>query len=200
MKFNGSSWVTLWGAGTSGIIGENTNSIWYINSNDIFKSGDFDNDGQIDLLCIAANGHSKIYNFNVNDWDYKWGNGYSGKLGEWNIRLGDQFYSFDMNNDGKSELFCISTDMKWEKIINFNLGTWITGWGNSGSYQIYNWDISPNDQFIFGKFLSGNNNQVLGIRNPNCICSNMRASFHDMPNQYHYKKININNTNSSKTS
>ena len=97
------------------------------------------------------------------------------------MNYGSRYYAYNMDQDSKTELFCISSDNKYEKILNY-MNSWYTGWGNAGSYQIYNRDITNSDRFFFGIFTSDiTSPQVLWIKESWPTCPKTHAYLHEMP-------------------
>lgn len=162
-------WTTLYGNGSTlgQIYPVNNASYWNMSSSDIYKVGDFNGDGLGELLIInEIGGYSKLYEYNNNGgMNYIWGNGGGFNFGnDWGLSNGSRYYTYNMDSDSKTELFCISPDNKYEKILNFSGSNWYTGWGNNGSYQIYNRDITNNDQFLFGNYSTSTSQEVLWIK------------------------------------
>lgn len=155
-------WVRKWDNEGSHLIED-----WRIStySTDKFLSGDFDDDGVDELLCISVTGFASVFDFsNSRDdwfWDKKWGNGGSHYIDNWRISTygTDQFFSGDFDDDGFDELLGVSQN-GFVKILNFNKiydwrWEWESKWGNDGSGKLKNWSLKPKDKILVGNFDPG---------------------------------------------
>jgi len=136
----------------------------------------------------------------LDEWFNK-DNGSSGSLNGWNIITGSTYYTYDMDGDTKTELFCISPDNKYEKILNYvesSAGAWQSNWGNAGSYQIYNREVINSDRFFFGDFTTAKSGpEVLWIKKSWDRCSNTHAYVHQMPEFIVYNRSSNKNKQSN---
>lgn len=179
------SWSTLYTNSASSQIVPNSGTTWNMSASDIYLVGDFNGNGIGDLLMI--NDYSdciKLYEYNASNgsWNYVWGNNCSGSFNtSWNLNAGSRYYVANFDDDLNTELFCISPDNKYEKILDFTGSQWITAWGNDGSHQIYNRDILSTDQFLFGNYASTDKTQVLVIKNAWTECNQTHVFLHEIP-------------------
>ena len=60
MQYSGPDWDTPWGNNGDGAV-----ALWYIGSNDVYLTGDFNGDGQKDLFAIAAGGGAQLMQYIV---------------------------------------------------------------------------------------------------------------------------------------
>jgi len=148
---NGSSLLGDWGKG--------------ITPSDKFIPGDYDGDGDEELLCIQALSSGAWatvmdYNATANTWAPDWSNKGTGALAGWTIGVADKFYSGDFDGDGKSnELLCVQGSGPWAVILRYNAMTnsfnwW---WSNNGNGNLSyptgtNWTIGAADRFVVGDF------------------------------------------------
>jgi len=189
------TWSTLYGNNGDSAITPTNNSYWNMSSSDTYIVGDFNGNGKGDLLMInEGSGYSKMFEFKTKrgggyTWLYLWGNGGDETLNsDWNLSSGSKYHAYDMGgSDGRTELFCISDDNKYEKILNFNT-TWSANWGNAGSYQIYNRDLVDSDQFLFGHYTVDTIPELLWIKSSwinigaDSSCQTTHVYLHEMPN------------------
>ena len=185
VTYDSGSWTTLYGNGGGSTIVSTTGNTWNMSSTDNYNVGDFNGNGKGDLLLInEVTGYAKLFEFNDtygnNDWVSLWGNAGNGTIGSWNFSYLSRYYS--VNIDNKTELFCISPENKYEKTLDYN-GSWNTSWGNAGSYQIYNRDISNNDKFCFGRYLSNSTqDELLWLKSAwSEDCNTYHAYLHKLP-------------------
>lgn len=179
LSFDGTVWVTLMSE-FSGRITPTNGSYWNIGNADKVMVGDFDGNNRGDILLVHGN-YAKLYEFHNNQWITKFATG-SGQLeSSWTLSPGDRFYTHDMDSNGTSELFCISGDNKYEKVLRFHQGHWQVTWNNFGSYQIYNRDLAASDKFLFGDFTHNAATEVLWIKKSWSRCSTTHAYLHEMP-------------------
>jgi hypothetical protein len=200
LTYDSGNWITLYGNGsTLGQINPTNNSYWDMNNTDTYKVGDFDGDGYGEILMINdLIGSVKQFEFRPKRgggyaWYHEWGNGgINGINNVWNLSPGSRYYTYDMGGNSKTELFCISGDNKWEKILNYTGGStsWHTNWGNAGSYQIWNRDLVGSDKFFFGNFTDKagfTSAQLFWVKSSwtpvlGSSCSNTHVYLHEMPN------------------
>lgn len=98
-RFKNGSWDIHFSNQNSGAIGT-----WMLNHDDIYLSGDFDNNGTDDILFInSRSNHSRIYN--PTQWDYIWTNHGNLNIYNWHIFLDqkDQVMvgNFDLNSSSQ---------------------------------------------------------------------------------------------------
>lgn len=185
------NWITLFSTDQSG---QNTGQIaptypgttWNMSQSDIYTIGDFNGNGTDEILLI--NDYSeciKLFEgYNGNSWKQLWVNYCDDQFSaSWDLNQGSKYYAHNMNSDLNSELFCISPDGKFEKILYFNGATWKTGWGNDGSFQIYNRDLVTTDRFFFGNFKNSTNAnaEALWFKNEWVICNTTHVYLHETP-------------------
>jgi len=181
--YNYIGWTELYSnRDTPGKIIPTNSNFWNISDVDTYSVGDFNGNGKGDLLMVNEyNGSAKMYEFQNNNWVYLFGNGGNGSIGEWNLNPGSRYFTADFDNDHLTELFCISPDNKFEKILNFS-GVWTTGWGNAGSYQIYNRDFMKSDKYYFGNFIKSSESiELFWVKNSWERCGTTHVYLHSMP-------------------
>lgn len=185
LSYSSGNWITLYGNGGSGKIIPNGGSHWNLGVSDIYQVGDFDGDGKGELLMINENNHhAKLFEFGKSAWNYRWGNGGNGKLNVWSMTPGSKYYAYDLDEDNKTDIFCISADNKYEEIIKLGgVGNyWYSGWKNNGSYQIYNRDLVDTDHFIFGRYTNASPNaNAFWIKKSWNMCIKTHAYLHELP-------------------
>jgi len=86
MAFQNGQWQFIEGNG-SGSMGW-----WRIGAPDQYIAGDFDADGQTELLAMnPSNGWSHTMEFTNNSWQWRAGNGGSGKIGNWSMTANTKY-------------------------------------------------------------------------------------------------------------
>jgi hypothetical protein len=138
-------WQWQWGSG-AGQIG-----LWNMNNGDQYIAGDFDGDGQDELLAVSTTGWAHLMKFTGSGWQWMWGTGPNGQIGLWNIHAGDKFIAGDFDGSGRDELLAVSTT-GWAHVMKFTGSGWQWMWGTGPNGQIGLWNIHVGDKFIAGDF------------------------------------------------
>lgn len=157
MQWSAGNWSWMWGNSGSGSI-----ALWAMNSTDKYYAGDFDDDGQDEVLAISASGWAHLMQWNGTTWQFVWGNGGSGQIALWNMATTDRFYPGDFDSDGRDELLGISTS-GWAHLMEWNGSSWQFVWGNSGSGQIALWNLGTNDRYLVGDYDSDGQDEFLAL-------------------------------------
>jgi Secretion system C-terminal sorting domain/FG-GAP-like repeat len=140
---------------------------WNFNVIDNYCVGDFNGDGQDDILCINHdNGWSQLATYNstnpfcsgsanvkADDWKFLWGNAGSDKITNWGLNAKDYFFAGDFDGDGKDELLC-TNEAGWWHLYKF-----------TGSAWTYLGGASPATPYFEGSFLTSQirpNKTVIG--------------------------------------
>jgi hypothetical protein len=113
LSFDGGSWSTSWHNSGSGAI-----HWWYLNPGDVFVSGDFDDDGQDELLAVAENGWSQLMKYDGSSWQTPWANEGSGTIHWWYLNPGDMFVSGDFDDESQDELLAIAEN-GWSHMMEY---------------------------------------------------------------------------------
>ena len=93
---------------------------WPISQNDTYVVGDFNDDGQDELLAINVNGDTETMHFVNNQWT-SIGSTTGGFLGSWNVTTpATQYLAIDFDRDGKEEVIAINTITGWSHILSMS--------------------------------------------------------------------------------
>ncbi|TBR37915.1 VCBS repeat-containing protein [Marinomonas agarivorans] len=93
-------------------------SLWPIGVNDRYVVGDFNDDGQDELLAINANGTTATLRFVNNQWTILT-NTAGGFLGQWNVTTPNtEYVVIDFDKDGKDEVIAINPHTGWSHILS----------------------------------------------------------------------------------
>jgi len=157
MEYNSNSWQWRWGNNGVGKI-----ALWNMKSTDRYFAGDFDNDGQDEVLAIATNGWAHVMEYNGGSWQWQWGNNGVGKIALWNMKSTDRYFAGDFDNDGQDEILAIATN-GWAHVMEYNNGSWQWRWGNDGVGKIALWNMNGSDKYIVGDFDNDGQDEVLAI-------------------------------------
>lgn len=122
-QYTGSTWTRLW---TNN--GNNGLGWWGLRNEDKWVVGDFNNDGQDDLLSIQAFQNTSLYaqmhTFNNGNWTNLWANDMKeglGKIANWDIHFLDQFIAGKFNeSDTRSYLLAFDGDGSANKMLKFD--------------------------------------------------------------------------------
>lgn len=146
---------------------------WYMRDEDKELVGDFDNDGDEELLLINSNtGYATILNYSCSSgtkWYTMWSNRGRGKFLGKPILPGNKYITGDFNGNGFSEVLYISQNnglamLKernhfWQNLSYSFLPFWKKKWSNKGNGKISkDWNINVNkDIFLVGNFIPERN-------------------------------------------
>lgn len=132
---------------------------WVIRSIDKFSAGDFDGDGQDELLCFqnVSGAWVSVFHFDslypTDPWQYFWTNMGSGYIGNWYIVSGDVIEPGYFYDSTYSSLMCIRnksfTKALHQRFLT-NVWSWSQIWSNN-SY-IGSWALSSVDNYYVGDF------------------------------------------------
>lgn len=149
---NNNPWTRVWSNG-----GDNTIDGWGIGSTNKFYVGDYDGDGDEDLLCTQTGGSRDwmtILYFQDGDWHWGWSN-YGDK------NKGNGIYPYrhnliigDFDGDGKDEILGNDTPGGWMTMFHYDNGDFHWGWSNYGKNEAimpYRDDLIPGDYDGDGK-------------------------------------------------
>ena len=157
LRYDGTDWQDKWhNSGNGQIAG------WYMNQGDKFIAGDFDQDGQEEILAIAQNGWSKLLKYGGTTWQDKWHNSGNGQIAGWYMNQGDKFIAGDFDQDGREEILAIAQN-GWSKLLRYDGTTWQDKWHNNGNGQVAGWVINHGDKFIVGDFDQDGRDEILAI-------------------------------------
>lgn len=108
---------------------------WPISQNDVYIVGDFDDDGQDELLAINPNGNTQTMEFVNNQWTALTSS-MNGFLGSWNVTTpATQYIAIDFDQDGKDEVIAINPLTGWSHILSMTtsgIPQWNSESDNSG--------------------------------------------------------------------
>ena len=139
---------------------------WFIGNDDRYVSGDFDGDGDDDLLAInPVNGWHHTMSWTGSGWQWIEGNG-SGQIGLWFTNPTDHYVAGDFDGDGKDELLAINPANGWHHTIRYTGGAWqwISG---GGTGQIGLWFINTPDHYLTGDFDGDGKDELLALNPSN---------------------------------
>jgi hypothetical protein len=139
--------------------------------NHIYTVGDFNGDGQDNVLKADSNGQYTTYayaprlGFPIAD-SYLWGILQSARNG--NINATDKLISGDFDGDGKSETMLIKPNNTHHTMKFVQIGPYLWNWNiiSQGHNSIAYWNTSWNDSFVVGDFNGNGRDEILAI-NPN---------------------------------
>jgi beta-glucanase (GH16 family) len=159
MKWDGANWQWIWGNN-----GANQIALWMMTPDDKFVVGDFDGDGNSELVAFSTNGWVHLMKWDGANWQWIWGNNGANQIAAWNMSTDDQFVVGDFDGDGKSELVAFSTT-GWVQLMRWDGANWQTVWGNNSPNRIYayGWNMKPDDKFLVGDFDGDGRSELLAI-------------------------------------
>jgi Zn-dependent metalloprotease len=157
MEYNNGSWQWRWGNN-----GNSKIALWHMKSTDKYFAGDFDNDGQDEVLAIATNGWAHVMEYNDGSWQWRLGNGGNGKIALWNMKSSDKYIAGDFDDDGQDEVLAIATN-GWAHVMEYNDGSWQWRWGNGGNGKIALWNMKSSDKYIAGDFDDDGQDEILAV-------------------------------------
>ncbi|MCC6816185.1 MAG: T9SS type A sorting domain-containing protein [Saprospiraceae bacterium] len=151
---------------------------WSLKPDDKFVIGDFDYDGNDELLCIqnrSSNAWWTILDYNNNDFQWSssnYGSGYfTTNNFPWPIRTIDEYFAGDFDGDGiRSDLFCIQKGGYNGAILTKNSVNWINTYNNYGMNGIGGWGnpTKTDDKVLIGDIdFTDTKEEILFIQN--CI-------------------------------
>ena len=159
MHYSGGKWYNIWDNRGTGKI-----NWWNMHPGDEYVAGDFDGDGQDELLAISPNGWAHLMKYSGGAWFTIWSNGGSGWIAGWHIGPGGQFLSGDFEGEGRKELMAMATNASdWAVLMHYSGGKWYNIWDNGGSGKIHWWYMHPGDQYLVGNFDGGKRDQLLAV-------------------------------------
>jgi hypothetical protein len=159
MHDSSGKWYNVWDNGGTGKI-----NWWNMHPGDEYVAGDFDGDGQDELLAISPNGWAHLMKYSGGAWFTIWSNGGSGWISGWHIGPGGKFLSGDFEGEGRKELMAMATNASdWAVLMHYSGGKWYNIWDNGGSGKIHWWYMHPSDQYLVGNFDGGKQDQLLAV-------------------------------------
>ncbi|HLN52901.1 MAG TPA: T9SS type A sorting domain-containing protein [Lentimicrobium sp.] len=165
INFN-NEWFNIWSND-----GNNTLGGWWMREFDKFFPGDFDGDGDEELLCVQFNPASDkcwvlLTEHKNDEWKWVWSNVGSGNINNWTIRSTDNFIIGDFNNLGRDQLLIIQKQNENAEagIFKFENGSWDRIYTNPVLGYIGEWDISTTDKFIAAHFDTYQSDQLLALQ------------------------------------
>ncbi|HXC05339.1 MAG TPA: hypothetical protein VNZ86_11340, partial [Bacteroidia bacterium] len=124
------TWTQLWSNSGSNWLGS-----WNLNSADKWIAGDFNNDGQDEIMSVAGYNSTgdwaELNTFSAGNWTNLWTNAYvegTGKLGPWNITSTNQFYAGKYNGAGDVPyLLCFNGTNGTNQMLKYTIpnGPWV---------------------------------------------------------------------------
>ncbi|HTK82922.1 MAG TPA: hypothetical protein VL633_11560, partial [Bacteroidota bacterium] len=157
MRYDGTGWAQLWSNN-----GVNTIGPWTMGLDDQYRVGDFDGDGNDELLCIASNS-AKILKFDGWLWNSVWS---STSLGPWTINATSDIYrTGNIDSDSKIELLAMNPGNGNASTLKLNGTTMTQIWSNGGTGNIGGCAISANYRYFLNRFVSGQFDQLTCLLN-----------------------------------
>ncbi len=155
-----------------------TSSVWYIQPQDKFLVGDFNNDGKNNELMCVSNGCWELLNFNTASSPKNFtmvavsctSKISSGSTTLWNIGSGDEFRAGDFDGDGKiQEVLCTERPTGYTSAIIKYSGAWSTIWSNAGNGNIGGWGIPllTTDKVLAGNLDADSKDEFMFIQRCN---------------------------------
>ncbi|MEM7249492.1 MAG: hypothetical protein AAF533_29555, partial [Acidobacteriota bacterium] len=163
LGFDGEEWGTIWSNGNSDQL-----DWWIMTEPDKHVSGDLVTGNDRDeLLMVNPNGWARLLFFDGSDWDSSWDNDGSGSVGTWSLTEGDRLLAanFDAGN-GRDELLFVN-EGGWSRLLSFDAGGWEEKWNNGGSDYIRFWHLIPDDRYVAGDLVVGDDRDELLALNMN---------------------------------
>ena len=159
-------WDKVWSNNGSGNIED-----WHIRDYDQKIAGDFDGDGNEELLMIQTPdignfnySWANMYKYENGKWNRNWSNNGNDRIGTtsyWTIGQYDHFYigNFvkETTGDRKDELLIIQQDPSYSNgggkagLYSFNNGSWTQVWGTTTGVLGW-WGFKKDDKYIVGNF------------------------------------------------
>ena len=141
---------------------------WYLNNGDVKLAGDFDDDGDEELLFMSTGSWSNMVDFSCDmgtDWYHDWSNMGNNWIGSWYMNAGDRHYTGDFDGDGVTDLLSISVSNSWATLQGFDSTTnsWYFKWSNMGNNWISSWHVKSSDQFQIADFDGDGKDELLAF-------------------------------------
>jgi Secretion system C-terminal sorting domain len=165
----GNTWQSLWTNNSSNTIGS-----WVFNNSDRFVVGDFNSDGQKDILAFqelsASSGKVHLLRFKSGNFNSYWNNASNDYIGSWNLQSGDNIVAGDFDGNGfANQIACFQTNGSSSSILTFNSASWTQNWLNTtGSFG--GWGVpggSTNDKLVVGNIDGDAKDEFLFIQRCN---------------------------------
>lgn len=176
-KYQGGAWHSVYSNSMSGKIG-----VWAIEGTDKYTIGDFNADGRDEVLCTNYyTGMAQVYSFSGTSWNLIYTNAGSGKIDSWTIRLDDQFFTGEFNENSSDELLCIEPGFHRAAVYSLKSWYWQHEWDNLGDDKLYDWNLKKDDKFVIGEFLDDGvcfaNDLLLAVRGTDNFLSTPRLDW-----------------------
>jgi len=162
MRYNGSSWTTVWSN-----LGNDLIAWWYLGPADRYLGGEFSPaSAGAEFQGINPNGWSHTNNY-PNPWNGIWSNGGSDWIHWWFIGAQDVYVKGNfLAGNSRDEILAIAPNNGWSQMVAYDGSNWQYQWGNSGSGSIGWWYIGAGDRCISGDFAAGDGRDELLCMQP----------------------------------
>lgn len=161
LKTTLNGWTYLWGSG-SGTIGG-----WYLGVKDDFVVGDFNGDGDDEVLATNSDtDSSRLLNYNGANWVTQWNNFSDGWIGTWMLGAADQITAgnFDIYHAG-DELLLVNHLSRHAQLLSYKpqLNSWVRIWSNNGDGWVKSWWLGTADRFLSAPFEADFSDELIVI-------------------------------------
>ncbi len=139
---------------------------WFYKKGDQKLVGDFDGDGDEELLFMSNTDWCNMLDYSCNtgsDWYHMWSNMGNRTIGTWYMNNGDRHFTGDFDGNGITDLLSISASQTWATIGKYNSvnSSWSHMWSNMGSRWIATWYVRSTDKFLISDFDDDGKDELL---------------------------------------
>lgn len=139
---------------------------WFFQKGDQKLVGDFDGDGDEELLFMSNSTWCNMLDYSCNigsDWYHMWSNMGNRTIGTWYMNPGDRHFTGDFDGNGITDLLSISASQQWATIGKYNHSnlSWSHMWSNMGNGWIGGWHVNSTDKFLISDFDGDGKDELL---------------------------------------